>query len=62
MTPTEDMERMTARIAQEALLAVRWEAMEAEVRVRLPELCDDAAEAAEWARLRVAYALEMAER
>lgn len=60
MTTAEQMAAMTDRIVTEALDAVRWQAMEDEVRVRLPELCDEAAEAARWTRLRIAFMEELA--
>lgn len=46
MTVTEDMDRMTARLVDEALAKLRSEAEERELADHLRRLCDDAAEAA----------------
>lgn len=46
------LSQMTERIVRESLDELRWQAMEAEVRERLPELCRDTVAAARLARLR----------
>jgi hypothetical protein len=50
------MARLTERIVAEALDAVRWEAMEAQMPERLREACDEAAEGRRWALLRWRWA------
>ena len=53
---------MDDRLIEEALRKLRWEGMEAEMPRRLLETCDEAAQAAHWARIRIAHAQDEADR